>query len=80
MFRHQPFKCGLNYIFKYSLISFFVHNVFQSLLFSNEPVVGEHELQPGVVGSLDDDQVRAEVGAEEEGKGANDVGFLRLAS
>lgn len=42
------------------------------------PVVGELQLQPGVVGRLDGDDVGEEVGPQQEADGLDDVGPLRL--
>lgn len=44
------------------------------------PVVGELELQTGMVGSFYGDDVSAEVGAEEQADGFNDVSSLGLLS
>lgn len=40
------------------------------------PVVGELQLQSGVVGRLDDDDVSEEVGPQQEADGLDDVGPL----
>ena len=45
---------------------------------SGSPVVGELQLQSGVIRSLDGDDVGAEVRAEQEAEGLDDVGSLGL--
>lgn len=44
------------------------------------PVVGQLQLQSGVVGRLDGDDVGEEVGAQQEADGLDDVGPLRFVS